>query len=183
MNYSGIQLIMEQNPIGNESSNFASEMASHRNSVGFTLSQLGLETARQFSEVVGPLGLEPRHFAVLHAVYGDEGNSQQTVGDRLTIPASTMVAIVDYLEGEGLLERRPHPSDRRTRALYLTEEGVVLLGQARAAAMRQESLICEGLDEQERSQLLSLLARVSTNLGLASSALPDRGSGERPQHF
>src|SRR5580692_12587372 len=97
------------------------------NSVGFSLSQIGLETARQFGEVVGTLGLEPRHFAVLHAVHRDVGQAQQSIGDRLAIPASTMVAIVDHLENEGLLERRPHPSDRRARILYLTKRGELLL--------------------------------------------------------
>ena len=82
------------------------------NSVGFALSQIGLETSRQFGEVMGTLGLEPRHFAVLHAVQRDEDQTQQAIGDLLAIPASTMVAIVDHLEGEGLIERRPHVSDR-----------------------------------------------------------------------
>src|ERR1017187_3015605 len=82
------------------------------NSVGFSLSQIGLDTSRQFGEVVGALGLERRPFAVMHALHRDMGQAQQTIGDLLAIPASTMVAIVDHLEGEGLLERRPHATDR-----------------------------------------------------------------------
>src|SRR5579863_8658638 len=93
------------------------------NSVGFSLSQVGLETSRQFGQVVGAFGLEPRHFAVLFAVHRDPGQAQQTIGDHLAIPASTMVAIVDYLEAEGLLERRTHVSDRRARTLHLTARG------------------------------------------------------------
>lgn len=157
--------------------------AAPRNSIGFSLSQVGLETARQFGEVVGALGLEPRHFAVLHAVHRDEGQSQQAIGDQLVIPASTMVAIVDYLEGRGLLERRHHPSDRRTRSLHLTTCGDALLSEALAAAAAQEGRICAGLEPSERAQLLALLRRVSSNLGVPNSALPDRGSGVRPQHI
>lgn len=153
------------------------------NSVGFSLSQVGLETSRQFGEVVGAFGLEPRHFAVLHAVGRDVGQAQQTIGDLLAIPASTMVAIVDHLENEGLLERRAHPSDRRTRTLHLTERGQTLLAKALAGAMLQEDRICAGLGRDERTQLLALLRRISLNLGVSSSALPDRGSGERPQRI
>lgn len=153
------------------------------NSVGFSLSQIGLETSRQFGEVVGTLGLEPRHFAVLHAVNRDPGKTQQAVGDHLAIPPSTMVAIVDHLEGEGLLERRPHATDRRARILHVTARGEALLAKALAKAVEQESRICAGLEPEELSQLLMLLRRISLNLGVSSSALPDRGSGERPQRI
>ncbi|HEV3267548.1 MAG TPA: MarR family transcriptional regulator [Acidimicrobiales bacterium] len=152
-------------------------------SVCFTLSQLGLENARQFGDLVGALGLEPRHFAVLRTVHGDEGQSQQVIGDHLGIPASTMVAIVDHLEGAGLLERRLRTSDRRTRTLHLTERGAALQAEAFAAAMQQEARICAGLEPEEREQLLGLLRRVSENLGVSASMLPDRGSGVRPQQF
>jgi len=150
-----------------------------RNSVGFSLSQIGFETSRQFGEVVGAFDLEPRHFAVLHAVRGDTGQSQQMIGDLLAIPASTMVAIVDHLESEGLLERRPHASDRRARTLHLTARGASVLTEAHAAAMDQEARICQGLEQGDREHLLALLHRISLNLGVASNALPDRGSGER----
>ena len=169
-------------PDGNSPPHDASK-AGPSNSVGFSLSQVGLETARQFGDVVGALGLEPRHFAVLHAVHINAGQSQQVIGEPLAIPASTMVAIVDHLEGAGLLERRLRSSDRRTRTLHLTTRGETLLSDALAAAMAQEDRICAGLEPGERAQLLALLRRVTTNLRVPISALPDRGSGDRPDHF
>ncbi len=114
------------------------------NSVGFSLSQVGLETSRQFGDVVAAIGLEPRHFAVLYAVQRSTGQLQQTIGDRLAIPPSTMVAIVDHLEGEGLLERRPLATDRRARTLFLTGRGEALLVEALARARDQEERICAG---------------------------------------
>jgi DNA-binding MarR family transcriptional regulator len=142
---------------------------------------LGLENARQLGEVVSAFGLEPRHFAVLRAVHSDEGQSQQLISDHLAIPASTMVAIVDHLEGAGLLERRLNSSDRRTRTLHLTARGVAMQADIFAAATEHESRICAGLTPSERAQLLGLLRRVGANLGVSFSALPDRGSGDRPE--
>ena len=69
-----------------------------RQSVGFTLSQVGLATSRRFGQITGTLGLEPRHVALLRAVSQADGQSQQAVAERLHIPASTMVALIDQLE-------------------------------------------------------------------------------------
>src|SRR5271166_1298518 len=129
-------------------------------SLGFTLSQLGFATSRRFGELVGMLGLEPRHFALLRTVRRHDGRSQQEVAEHLHIPASTMVALVDHLEQEGLLERRFHASDRRTRSLHLTVQGGAVLDKALTLATDWEEAIGAGLSPAERAQLLTLLGRV-----------------------
>jgi DNA-binding MarR family transcriptional regulator len=136
-------------------------------SVGFTLSTSGYAVARRFRQVLAPVGLEPREFALLRAVSLSEGSSQQAIGERLQIPASRMVAFVDALEARGLLERRRNPADRRARALHLTEEGRLLLGRAFVLAVEHERDLCAELSEAERKQLLDLLQRITARLGLA----------------
>lgn len=135
-------------------------------SVGFALSSIGYAVARRFRATLVPLSLEPREFALLRAVAAAEGQTQQALGDRLLIPASKMVAFVDALEERDLLERRPNPSDRRAKALHLTDEGRLLLDKAFALAVEFESRICAGLTDEERVQLLDLLAKVGPQLGL-----------------
>jgi DNA-binding MarR family transcriptional regulator len=148
-------------------------------SVGFAISSTGYAVARRFKEILAPLELEPREFALLRAVAASEGQSQQAVGARLQIPPSRMVAFVDVLEQRGLLERRQNPSDRRTRALYLTDAGRELLTRAFALAVEHERDLCADLSADEREQLLALLQRVGVRLGLppgahaAHSALAD----------
>jgi DNA-binding MarR family transcriptional regulator len=150
-------------------------------SVGFTLSQLGFATSSRFGRIVGTLGLEPRHFALLRAVRAADGQSQQAVAERLQIPPSTMVSLVDHLEKQGLLERRPHSTDRRTRQLHLTSRGAQVLGEAIKLGNELEQQICAGLSSTERDKLLALLRRVAANIGLSQDTLPDRGTGQRPQ--
>jgi DNA-binding MarR family transcriptional regulator len=136
-------------------------------SVGFTLSTSGYAVARRFRQVLAPVGLEPREFALLRAVSLSEGSSQQAIGERLQIPASRMVAFVDALEARGLLERRRNPADRRARALHLTEDGRMLLARAFVLAVEHERDLCAELSEGEREQLLDLLGRITARLGLA----------------
>lgn len=152
-----------------------------RRSVGFTLSQLGFATSRRFGQIVATVGLEPRHYALLRAVREVDGQSQQAVAEGLRIPASTMVSLIDYLEKEGLLERRPHPTDRRSRRLHLTSRGAKVLDQATALGAEWEGTICAGLSAAERDTLLDLLARVAANIGVADAELPDHGTGQRPE--
>lgn len=150
-------------------------------SVGFTLSQLGFATSSRFGQIVGALGLEPRHYALLRAVRAADGQPQQAVADRLQIPPSTMVSLVDHLERQGWLERRPHSADRRTRLLHLTRAGGQILDQAIGLSAQWEQQICAGLSDAERDQLLGLLRRVAANIGVSQDTLPDQGTGQRPQ--
>jgi DNA-binding MarR family transcriptional regulator len=135
-------------------------------SVGFTVSTIGYAVSRRFREILAPLELEPREFALLRAVSASEGESQQAIGGRLKIPPSRMVAFVDALEARGLLERRLNPDDRRTRELHLTDAGRELLGRAFQVAVGHERDLCAELSAAEREQLLDLLQRVGLRLGL-----------------
>ena len=149
--------------------------------VGFLLSQLGFETARRFAILMAEVDLEPRHFALLRAITAYEGRSQNAIGTALRIPASSMVAVIDHLEGRGLVERRPHVSDRRSRTLHLTAAGGAALARATELAMGLEQTICAGLGTDEREDLLGMLGRVADNLGLTQGLHPGT-AGHPPDH-
>ncbi|HEX6701979.1 MAG TPA: MarR family winged helix-turn-helix transcriptional regulator [Gaiellaceae bacterium] len=145
-------------------------------SIGFMLSTLGHAVSRRFIHALQPLELHPREFAVLRAVKANDGQSQQALAERLRIPPSRMVAIVDELESRGLIERRPDPSDRRVRALYVTDRGQTMLEDAFNLVLGHERAISDVLTETERAELLALLNRIATGLGLPTdvhSALRD----------
>lgn len=147
--------------------------------VGFLLSQLGYETARRFGLLMAEVELEPRQFAVLRTIGAYEGQTQNAVGELFRIPPSSMVALVDHLESRGLVERRPHPSDRRSRTLHVTTSGKEVLKRAMELAMSLETTICQGISGEERARLLDLLSRIMGNFGLAPGTHPGAtGSGE-----
>jgi DNA-binding MarR family transcriptional regulator len=140
--------------------------------VGFALSQLGFEVARRFRLLMDELSLDPRQFAVLRVIGLAAGQAQNEVAELLHVPPSSMVAAIDQFEQRGLVERRPHPSDRRARTLYLTAEGRDMLGRATTLAMGLESKLCEGLSAEGRADLLAKLLLVASNLGLPTGVLP-----------
>jgi DNA-binding MarR family transcriptional regulator len=138
--------------------------------VAFNLSSLGYAVSQGFQRTLAPFDLHPREFAVLRAVGFQEGQSQQALGDSLRIPRSRMVGIVDELERRGLLERQPHATDRRVRQLHLTDEGRDLCQQALEQAVAFEKEISAPLSRQEREQLLHLLDRIGSGLGIGPGA-------------
>jgi DNA-binding MarR family transcriptional regulator len=138
--------------------------------IAFNLSSLGYAVSRGFQTILAPFELHPREFAVLRAVGFQEGQTQQALADRLRIPRSRMVSIVDELESRGLIERHPNPADRRVRELHLAGEGRALLERAFAEAVAYEEHVAGSLTAAERRGLLDLLGRVSSNLGIDNGA-------------
>jgi DNA-binding MarR family transcriptional regulator len=129
-------------------------------SVGFLISQLGFFSSKRFTEALAPAGIDPREFLLMRFVATSEGQSQQALAERLAIPPSRMVALVDHLEEAGFLERRPDPEDRRVRGLHLTRKGRGALDRASKIAIDYETQLCAGINREEREMLIDLLQKV-----------------------
>lgn len=141
-------------------------------SLGFLLSQVGIYASRRFAQRIAALDIHPPLFRVLNVVDAAEGQSQQAISEAIQAPASRMVAIVDELEQGGWIERRPHPSDRRVHALYLTAEGRKLLAKGRKIAMEHEQELTRGMGAADRKQLIALLRKLVDNQGIGSGVHP-----------
>jgi DNA-binding MarR family transcriptional regulator len=129
-------------------------------SVGFLISQLGFFSSRRFAEALAPLGIGPREFLLLRFVAASAGQSQQALAQRLGVPPSRMVALVDDLSERGWIERRPDPDDRRVRGLHLTELGRETLERAAMTAIEYERKLCNPLSDAERDLLIDLLQKI-----------------------
>jgi DNA-binding MarR family transcriptional regulator len=128
--------------------------------LAFLLSQVGIHAARQFSERIAEVGLHPALFRVLNLVDAAEGRSQQAIGEAIEVPPSRMVGLVDELEQLGLVERRPHPTDRRVRALYLTAKGRKTLERGREIAKAHEGDLTKGMPAADRKRLTEYLQKI-----------------------
>ena len=128
--------------------------------LAFLLSQVGIHAARQFSERIAEVGLHPALFRVLNLVDAAEGRSQQAIGEAIEVPPSRMVALVDELEQLGLVERRPHATDRRVRALYLTAKGRATLTRGREIARLHERDLTRGMAAADRKRLTGYLQKI-----------------------
>jgi DNA-binding MarR family transcriptional regulator len=107
-------------------------------------------------ERLAPYSLSLKHNWALHAL--DEPMSMSALADRLGIDASYVTTIADQLEERGLIERRPHPTDRRIKSLALTPEGRQLRDTL-ADELWVEVPVLDALTAAERRELRRLLSR------------------------
>ena len=77
-------------------------------------------THTRIAEELEQIGLTPASFGILNLLGKREKMIQQEIGNAMGIDPSTMVALLDGLEGAGLVTRTPHPDDRRARVVAMT---------------------------------------------------------------
>lgn len=142
---------------------------------GYLLARLGQASAARFHAALAPEDLHPRHFGVMRILSAHPGITQQRLAEHTAIDASSMVAVIDELEAKNLAERRPHPEDRRARAIYLTPTATATLERLgkRAAELQRE--LFAGLTAEERKTLHELLLKLATAKPSSDQRGPSRG--------
>ncbi|MEA2168441.1 MAG: hypothetical protein QOF76_1741 [Solirubrobacteraceae bacterium] len=129
---------------------------------GFLMNWCAERTRRYFMEDLREKAdLHPREFGLLSVLAGEEGQTQQALGELADVDPSTMVATIDALEARGLAERRPHPGDRRKRAIYLTPAGRKAQAEGQKVARTAASEVFARLTAAERKELNRLLRKLS----------------------
>jgi DNA-binding MarR family transcriptional regulator len=134
--------------------------------VGYNMRKAQVAIFQDFARALGGFDITPGQFGVLTLVDANPGLNQSELGEAMGVDRSTVVAVIDRLEGRDLVARRPAPNDRRSYALELTVGGRALLGQLRPLVAEHETKLAAGLDISEQAVLIDLLRRVGANLGV-----------------
>jgi DNA-binding MarR family transcriptional regulator len=117
--------------------------------------QLGL--AELTAEALAPFGVSGRELGVLTVLAGQEPGSQQQAAQRLGVDRTTMVGLVDALEGKGLVRRHAHAEDRRRNVVELTEAGRDILDRAGGASVDAERRFLAPLSPRDAGHLKTAL--------------------------
>lgn len=73
------------------------------------------------------------------------------------VTQSAMTQLVTRLERDGLVERRPDPSDGRAVQVHITERGANVIDARRMERVARLSAFTEGLSPEEREALASAI--------------------------
>lgn len=139
-------------------------MKTGKDTIGFLLNDAARLMRKDFERRTRSLGLTRAQWQTLFHLARNEGCNQATLADLLDVEPITIARTIDRLELSGLVERRPDPSDRRARLLFLGERAHPLLEQLRALGAETREIALAGISEDERTLLMTLLTKMRANL-------------------
>jgi len=132
---------------------------------GVLLLKVGKAAEQRFEKALKPLGLTPRHLAVMFEVQACP-TSQQALIETVGVDPSKLVGLLNDLEAEGLIARKRDPEDRRRHIVEVSAKGSARLEDAKKIAATVEEELLVGLDADQRAELLVLLAQVADSSGI-----------------
>ena len=132
---------------------------------GMLLVKIGRAAERWYTEALKPTGLTPRHLGVLLEVRA-RPTSQQALIESIGVDPSKLVGLLNDLEADGLIVRRRDPEDRRRHIVEVSKEGRARISAAERAAKAVEERLFVGLESEQRTELLGLLAQVADSSGI-----------------
>ncbi|KOU78580.1 MarR family transcriptional regulator [Streptomyces cinnamoneus] len=119
---------------------------------------LAQRIAEHVRERAATLGLTASQATALREMSGPM--TMRDLAERMSCEPSNTTFVVDKLEKQRLIERHPHPTDRRAKHLVLTPEGTALRGRLLELLHADSPL--SGLTPEEQHVLHGLLERAVT---------------------
>jgi MarR family transcriptional regulator for hemolysin len=103
--------------------------------------------------------------------------SQTDLAQELEIETPTLVRVLDGMEKQSLIVRRPEGSDRRVKLVHVTEDGTRVGRNVQALAADLRGQLVVNIDERDLDVALRVLQRLNGNLSDLSTgkATDDEG--------
>ncbi|MHA1549318.1 MAG: MarR family winged helix-turn-helix transcriptional regulator [Alphaproteobacteria bacterium] len=133
-------------------------------SAGYLANHMARLFARGLRDRIAPLGIVPGQFAILIALWEQDGQTQSTLANNLDIEQPTTARTLVRMERDGLVIRKPHPTDARSQQVWLSARARDLRDAATAAATRQNEVALADLTPAERARFVDLMGRVIATL-------------------
>jgi DNA-binding MarR family transcriptional regulator len=129
--------------------------------VTFVLGKAYQRVHGELKRSLARFGLTPPQYAVLAGLWEQDGRSSTQLRERLVMDSATITGVIDRLERDGLLERRPDTEDRRVVRLRLTDAGRALRAGVQEAIAELNADILGSLLPAEADELRDRLRSIA----------------------
>ena len=132
--------------------------------VGFNIHMLDLLQYQVFYQEFGGDTFTPGVFSTLAAIRQNPGIRHGALADALLIQRPNLTTLINKLEREGYVCRKPSRDDKRWVVLYITDKGSRAVDKMLERMQSHDRLVTGGLSAAERRTLLALLDKLQASL-------------------
>ncbi len=133
-------------------------------SIGYLLRDTYRYFQRLLQARIETCGITMGHWFFLRVLWEQEGLTQAELSKRAGIMTPRTVTALNDLEKRGLVERKPHPSDKRKYNVFLTREGRALERQLLPYAIEVNRMAAASLQPAEVASLRQSLKAIREEL-------------------
>ncbi|MBP1851678.1 MarR family winged helix-turn-helix transcriptional regulator [Rhizobium halophytocola] len=126
-------------------------------SATYLAAQLAKAFTRSLQARAAKLGFSPGQFPILLALWDEDGLTQAQLLQRIDVEQATMANTLARMQRDGLIEKKPHPNDRRAQRIYLTEPARALQEEALTAAEEADDALFSGFRRFEKELMLEYI--------------------------
>lgn len=95
--------------------------------ISFLAGKVAQQITRRARELLAPHDVTPVQYAVLKVLSDATSMSGVEIGRRMVLDSASVTGILDRMEGQGLVERKANPTDRRAQLIVTTHRAKKLL--------------------------------------------------------
>lgn len=141
------------------------------NSIGFVVNS----TAKSFQKALDfelrkNVGVTLSQWRVVVTLVMYPGITQKEIADRVGIESATLVPLIDRMESDDLLVRKPDAKDRRVNRIYLTSKSDKLLESMLECAIKIRKFSTKDVSENDLQTTMETLRKISYNLSVYADA-------------
>lgn len=110
------------------------------------------------------LSLTKEQWSIMAVLWKEDGCTQQVLADATYRDRPGVTRLLDNLQKEGFVERRPSPESRRVNLIYLTKKGKSIEGNVVATLNKIIKTITKGIKKEQIENLRTTLNLISKNI-------------------
>ena len=133
---------------------------------GTLLSQVHQVCGRVWNKILrenNMADLEGARGRIIFTLWGKDGVPIKTLCEKTSLDKSTLTGIIDRLERDGYIERKPSQTDKRSTLICLTGKEQEFAKHVQKVSNQMNKIFYKGFSDEEIIQFDSMLERILVN--------------------
>ena len=130
--------------------------------------RLAFDMQTQMADKVGDFGVEltPLKMRILRVIWSASTNnvSAQDIVKTVKRDKAQVARIIEDLCAQGLVRREVDPSDRRSKILFLTDQGAAIFASVEEIEATFAAALTRGIDRSDLAAFFRVADKISENL-------------------